>query len=61
VFCEYAKRALENTIAFDSKINLHVAHTNLQMEACCVLLNSMNGEHPWKKIIDFIDWGLSET
>lgn len=61
VFCVYSKWALENTIAFDLKINLHVVHTNLQMESCCVLLNSINGEYPLKKTIDFISWDLNET
>lgn len=61
VFCVYSKWALENTIAFDLKINLHVVHTNLQMESCCVLLNSINGEYPLKKTTDFVSWDLNET
>lgn len=36
-------------------------HTNLEMESCCVLLNSVNGEYPLKKTIDFISWDLNET
>lgn len=36
-------------------------HTNLQMESCCVLQNSINGEYPMKKTIDFISWDLNET
>lgn len=61
VFCVYSKWALENTIAFDLKINLHVAQADFQMESCCVLLNSINGEYPLKKAIDFISWDLNET
>lgn len=40
---------------------MHVAHTNLEMESCCVLLNSINGEYPLKKTIDFKSWDLNET
>lgn len=54
VFFECSKWALKNTIASDLKTNLHGAHRNLQMESCCVLLNSTNGKHPLEKSTDFI-------